>query len=63
MKAATGELNLTVITIVAIAAIIGFFWLMWDNAIKPSIETQWDNVSDKENAKNNGNVGNTQFGK
>ena len=31
MKAATGELNLTVITLIAIAAIIGFFWIMWPN--------------------------------
>ena len=29
MKAATGELNLTVITIIAIAAVIAFFWMMW----------------------------------
>ena len=61
MKAATGELNLTVITIIAIAAVIGFFWLMWDNAIKPSIESQWGNVSDKEKAKNNSNIGDTSF--
>lgn len=44
MKAATGELNLTVITIIAIAAIMGFFWMMWDN-IKVSINKQWSNVS------------------
>ena len=36
MKAATGELNLTVITLIAIAAVIGFFWAMWPN-IKNSI--------------------------
>ena len=36
MKAATGELNLTVITLIAIAAVIGFFWIMWPN-IKRSI--------------------------
>ena len=62
MKAATGELNLTVITIVAIAAIIGFFWLMWDNAIKPSIEKEWGKVSDKDKAKTNTNIGTTPFG-
>lgn len=44
MKAATGELNLTVITIIAIAAIIGFFWLMWPK-IQESINTQWENIS------------------
>ena len=44
MKAATGELNLTVITLIAIGAVIGFFWLMWPN-IKKSINTQWQNIS------------------
>ena len=44
MKAATGELNLTVITIAAIAAIMGFFWVMWPQ-IKTAINTQWANVS------------------
>lgn len=44
MKAATGELNLTLITLIAIAAVIGFFWIMWPN-IKNSINSQWENVS------------------
>ncbi len=44
MKAATGELQLTVITMIAIAAIIGFFWLMWPN-IQESINSQWSNIS------------------
>lgn len=44
MKAATGELNLTVITLIAIAAVIGFFWIMWPN-IQKSINRQWDNIS------------------
>lgn len=44
MKEASGELNLTVITLVAIAAVIGFFWIMWD-PIKNSINTQWNNIS------------------
>ena len=44
MKEASGELNLTVITLVAIAAVIGFFWIMWPN-IKDSINTQWQNIS------------------
>lgn len=44
MKAATGELNLTVITLIAIAAVIGFFWIMWPN-IKNSINRQWSNIS------------------
>jgi len=48
MKAATGELNLTVITLIAIAAVIGFFWLMWPQ-IKESINTQWNNISTYSN--------------
>lgn len=45
MKAATGELNLTVITIVAIAAVIAFFSLvLWPN-ISNSINEQWGKVS------------------
>ena len=44
MKAATGELNLTVITLIAIAAVIGFFWLLWP-AIQGAMNTQWENIS------------------
>lgn len=44
MKAATGELNLTVITLIAIAAVIGFFWLMWPK-IQESINNQWEDIS------------------
>lgn len=44
MKAATGELNLTVITLIAIAAVIGFFWIMWPN-IQNSLNTQWESIS------------------
>ena len=44
MKAATGELNLTVITLLAISAVIGFFWVMWPT-IKETINTQWQNLS------------------
>ena len=51
MKAATGELNLTVITLIAIGAVIGFFWLMWPN-IQNAINSQWNNI----NAGNSGIV-------
>lgn len=44
MKAASGELNLTVITLIAIAAVIGFFWIMWPN-IQNSLNDQWDSIS------------------
>lgn len=48
MKAATGELNLTVITLIAIAAVIGFFWIMWPN-IQNAINSQWGNISSDYN--------------
>ena len=44
MKAATGELNLKVITLIAIAAVSGFFWIMWPN-IQTSINSPWENIS------------------
>ncbi len=44
MKAATGELNLTVITLIAIAAVIAFFWAMWPS-IQDAINTQWNNLA------------------
>ncbi len=44
MKAATGELNLTVITIVAVAAIVAFFWALWPT-IRNTINNQWDDLS------------------
>lgn len=47
MKAATGELNLTVITLIAIAAVIGFFWLMWPS-IQNAINNQWGNISSND---------------
>lgn len=43
MKAATGELNLTVITLIAIAAVIGFFWIMWPQ-IQNTINEQWSTI-------------------
>lgn len=42
MKAATGELNLTLITIIAIGAILGFFWLLWPE-IQDQIKGTWEN--------------------
>lgn len=46
MKAATGELNLTVITLIAIGAVIAFFWVMW-GPISNSIQAQWDDVGNR----------------
>ena len=53
MKAATGELQLTVITLIAIAAVIGFFWFMWPS-IRNTISDQWSNVNSTD--KTNGNM-------
>lgn len=47
MKEATGELNMTVVTIIAIGAIIAFFWFMWPQ-IKNTISRQWNNVGSQE---------------
>lgn len=44
MKEATGELNMTVVTIIAIGAIIAFFWVMWPQ-IQESINNQWDSIT------------------
>ena len=45
MKEATGELNMTVITIIAIGAVIAFFWVMWPG-IQESINSMWKNTVD-----------------
>ena len=51
MKAATGELNLTVITLIAIGAVIGFFWVMWPT-VKNTIGKSWNDVSSINKTKN-----------
>jgi hypothetical protein len=58
MKEATGEMNMTVITIIAIGAIIAFFWAMWPT-IQNTIRNTWTDVSNHEanynvNWNNNG---------
>lgn len=65
MKAATGELNLTVITVIAIAAVMGFFSLLMWPKIQTTIKQQWDktnntDISDETNY-NQDNTG-TTFG-
>lgn len=53
MKEATGELNMTVVTIIAIGAIIAFFWFMWPQ-IRSSISGQWNKIDqDVEQGHNN----------
>lgn len=44
MKEASGELNMTVITIVAIAAISFFFMSVLWPRISNSINNQWDTI-------------------
>ena len=51
MKAATGELNLTIITIIAIALVIGFFTVTLWPRIRDSISGQWDCVENYDPAK------------
>ena len=55
MKAASGELNLTVITLIAIAAIVGFFWWMWngrgDDSIQNTLDNQWTDIRTKKEPK------------
>lgn len=51
MKEATGELNMTVVTIIAIGAIIAFFWVMWPN-IQNTINNTWNQISTPD--ENNG---------
>lgn len=41
MKAATGELNLTVITIIAIGAVLAFFMTILWPAIQKQLQNQW----------------------
>lgn len=48
MKAATGELNLTVITLIAIAAVIGFFLAVLWPRIQETIGAQWDKVENTD---------------
>lgn len=48
MKEATGEMNMTVVTIIAIGAIIAFFWLMWPS-IQETIGQQWGGITNEDN--------------
>lgn len=51
MKEASGELNLTLITIVAIAAIAGLFAFLWPT-IKNTISNKWNDTSTNMNTVN-----------
>ena len=59
MKAATGELNLTVITVVAIVAVMGIFYLLFPK-IQEMINNQWDALGNRdESIKGTQNAGGT----
>ena len=50
MKEATGELNMTVVTIVLIGVIAAFFAIFWPTVIEPAIRDTWnDNVTSQQN--------------
>ena len=53
MKAATGELNLTVITLVAIGLIIAFFTAFLYPRIKDSIARIWENINTSGDGQDN----------
>lgn len=43
MKEATGELNMTVVTIIAVGAVIALFWALWPS-IQKTIGGTWNTV-------------------
>lgn len=47
MKEASGELNMTVITIIAIGAIAAFFVGIFNGVIKNTVNREWDGAVDK----------------
>ena len=49
MKEASGELNMTLITIVAIAASAGLFALLWPTA-KNMIQNKWNSTAGTMNS-------------
>lgn len=62
MKEATGELNMTVVTIIAIGAVIAFFWVMWPR-IQNTINDTWDGMEGQECVKTDANGNCTSWGK
>lgn len=66
MKEATGELNMTVVTIIAIGAVIALFWAMWPT-IQKTITNTWNSTAGTTCVTDvNGNMnctqGNNQYG-
>jgi len=54
MKEASGELNMTLVTIVAIAAIAAFFSAVLWPRIRTTINDQWNGTN--KNVTNNGDI-------
>ena len=48
MKEATGELNMTVVTIIMIGAILIFFYAFWP-MIQGQIQEQWGDATENQN--------------
>lgn len=61
MKEATGELNMTLVTIIAIAAVLTFVTAFLPN-ILDSIGSSWDDA-EKKGRNNVANVNGEQYGK
>ena len=58
MKEATGELNMTLVTIIAIAAVLGFVSIFLPDILS-GIGNKWGSM---ENTDTNGIVENSQYG-
>ena len=56
MKEASGELNLTVVTIIAIAAVAGIGTLLYSR-VKTTINSQWDTIENGSNKSTTSSYG------
>lgn len=52
MKAATGETTLTIITIIAIGAVLAFFWFFFGEK-KDDVGEVWDPVTEDQDQRYN----------
>lgn len=55
MKEASGELNLTVITIIAIAAVAGIGTFLYSK-VKETISSQWENINETGTSETKGSA-------
>lgn len=54
MKEASGELSMTVVTIIAVALILGLLYLLWPT-IQNKITDQFNNATEYKDVVNNNN--------